>query len=126
MSTFVLIVLAIICFVVWAIYKLIKLLILGIRDEVNDARYARRRNKEAEHAAITRARAAQDAATARANWNAWVTKTTILHTERRFISNRKYYIVTTFMVYYADDTREAHTVNNDSDEFDRYMSKLDT
>lgn len=54
-----------------------------------------------------------------------IAKTSVVNRNRVYISNRKYYSETTFMITYQDGTRRAMTVRDGTEKFDHYMSFLE-
>ena len=97
------IVLALLFFVIRGIYKLLKYIFRSVGDEISIRRYS----------------------SSTARFEAQILKTKILNRNKKFISNRKYYHETTFMIYYTDGTHTAQTIENGTGLYDNYMSKLE-
>ena len=103
LTTIGLVVLALVSLVIWGVYKLIKYIFSSIGDGISTRHYSN----------------------SMARYRARVLKTKVLSRNKKFISNRKYYHETTFMIYYTDGTHTAQTIEDGTGLYDSYMSKLE-
>ena len=125
LSTFAWTMIVLFCLALWGIYKFLKFIVCSLRDEVVEARRTKKQAKEKTRMEKTEDEEKARLKRAEAEWDARVAKTVILSKNRRYMNKRHYYHETTFMVYYVNGTHEAHTIENGTKEYDRFMSKLD-